>query len=114
MEPEPGDIWAEVRSWTTPDLAQPTGRNTAKAPSAPATQNRATRQPVAAQSALPPAPATSEEAGVFRRVITNASRRSNIRASPDLGAPVARSAAPSTTLKVFGEAPGDWFQVGDD
>jgi hypothetical protein len=52
--------------------------------------------------------------GAARSVTTNATRRSNIRASPDLGAPVARSAAPSTTLKVFGKTPGGWFQVGDD
>jgi hypothetical protein len=105
MEPEPGDIWADVRSWTTPSLPQPPGK-ASRSRAAPPAQDDATPQPAA--SAAPVA------AGTTRSATTNATRRSNIRASPDLGAPVARSAAPSTTLKVFGEAPGGWFQVGDD
>jgi hypothetical protein len=92
MEPEPGDIWADVRSWTAPSLPQP----------------------AASRTAPPAAPAASKAAGAARRVTTNTAGRSNTRASPDLDAPIARRAAPSTTLKVFGEAPGGWFQVGDD
>jgi hypothetical protein len=87
--PEPGDIWAEVRRWTTPGLPQPS------------TSRAAT-------------PAASEAAGAARHVTTNSTGRSNIRASPDLRAPIARRAAPSTILNVFAEGPGGWFQVGDD
>ena len=46
-------------------------------------------------------------------VVTSATSRANIRREPSLSAPVLRAMPQSSTLRVFGEAPGGWFQVGE-
>jgi hypothetical protein len=115
--PEPGDVWAEVRAWTAPRAVQLPRPNTANAPRpasvSPTARVDAPRGSAAAGSAGP-VPSAPEAAGASRTVVTNASRRSNIRAAPDLGAPVARSVPQTSVLNVFGRGPEGWLSVGDD
>jgi hypothetical protein len=107
LRPEPGDIWADVHSWTNSrNLPQPARNATAAQRLAPAPQAEAFPQAGNAVAA------GAADAG--RMVVTNATRRSNVRVEPDMRAPVARTMPPSTTLRVFGEAPGGWMNVGDD
>ncbi|MBY0336349.1 MAG: SH3 domain-containing protein, partial [Acetobacteraceae bacterium] len=47
------------------------------------------------------------------RVTTSAHTGANVRTAPRSGE-VLRTAPRNTTLEVFGEAPGGWFQVGLD
>ena len=48
---------------------------------------------------------------VQKTVVTSARSGANLRAAPQAGE-VLRVVARSTTLQVFGEAPGGWYQVG--
>lgn len=58
---------------------------------------------------LPPVPSAREaRPGVAFVVQSNA----NLRAEPSGGAAVLRVARPGTSFRVFGEAPGGWYQVG--
>ncbi|WP_230167775.1 SH3 domain-containing protein [Roseomonas sp. CECT 9278] len=85
LREEPGDWWGDVHRWTGSD---------------------ATRPPRARQAPTEPAAATGS-------VTTSATARSNIRREPAATAPVQRVARPGTVLRVFGEAPGGWLQVGE-
>lgn len=85
LREEPGDWWGEVHRWTGSDATRPQRR-----PQAPA--------------------APSSAAG---QVTTSATSRSNLRREPSTSAPVQRVLRPGTVLRVFGEAPGGWLQVGE-
>jgi SH3-like domain-containing protein len=69
----------------------------------------------------PPEPSPTEVASrpaeavpTGRTVVTDPKRHANVRAEPRHGAAVERSVPPSSTLTVFGESAGGWFQVGGD
>jgi hypothetical protein len=72
--------------------------------------------PAAMQAAAQPEPAAIPAVAlqpVARTVMTSSTTGANIRSSPQSGA-VLRTAPRSTVLEVFGEAPGGWYQVGQD
>jgi hypothetical protein len=83
--------------------------------------------PVAATPSITPAsatPAAEVQAGAAgtsaaapqaaaRTVVTSARSGANLRTSPQGGA-VLRVVPRSSTLQVFGEAPGGWYQVGQN
>ena len=96
LQQDPGDWWGDVHRWTGSDATRPA----------------APRTPRASPQAAPtrPAGAPMGEGGT---VVTSATSRANIRREPSLSAPVLRAMPQSSTLRVFGEAPGGWFHVGE-
>ena len=96
LQQDPGDWWGDVHRWTGSDATRPA------APRAP-------------RGAPASAPARGGEAsaGGAGTVVTSATSRANIRREPSLSAPILRAMPQSSTLRVFGEAPGGWFQVGE-
>ena len=60
-----------------------------------------------------PKPATLPLAG-GRVVTTTAAHPVNIRSQPDGGGAVVRIIPRASTVRIFGEAPGGWLQVGED
>jgi hypothetical protein len=72
--------------------------------------------PVPSPAAIPqprsPSPAPSATA--TRSVTTTAAHPVNIRSHPRGGGAVVRVVPRASVLRVFGEAPGGWFQVGED
>jgi Bacterial SH3 domain len=76
------------------------------APAPPVPSPAATPQP------RPPSPAPSATA--TRSVTTTAAHPVNIRSHPRGGGAVVRVVPRASVLRVFGEAPGGWFQVGED
>ncbi|MCW8087803.1 SH3 domain-containing protein [Sabulicella glaciei] len=62
-----------------------------------------------ASSAAPPAAAAPS----FRTVVTSARSGANLRSAPQ-GGQVLRVVPRSSTLQVLGEAPGGWYQVGQN
>lgn len=95
LQYESEDVWADVHRWTGSEETRPRG------------QRQATR----AQQPAAPAAVTTTPDGT-RRVTTSAAR-ANLRAEPSLTATVLRSVPRGSVLRVFGEASGGWFQVGD-
>ncbi len=86
---------------------------------APAAQRAAT------QAAAPPGPTLAPDSPARpappaspvppgRTVTTTAAHPVNIRAQPGGGGAVVRIVPRASTLRVFGEAPGGWLQVGED
>ena len=78
--------------------------------------------PVAANASGPlpgvPQPTDAPPSGAapqspLRTVVTTARSGANLRASPQ-GGTVLRVVPRSSTLQVFGEAPGGWYQVGQN
>ena len=61
--------------------------------------------------ARPPPP---PGAAAARSVTTTAAHPVNIRSHPRGGGTVVRTVPRASVLRVFGEAPGGWFQVGGD
>ncbi len=84
LRDEPGDWWGDVHRWTGSDATRPS------------------------RGARPTAPATAAD-----RVTTSATSRVNIRREPSTSAAIERVLRPGTSLRVFGEAPDGWFQVGE-
>jgi hypothetical protein len=78
----------------------------------------AARPPAAALGAGAPAPAapaaSTPVAGGGRQVTTSQAHPVNIRNSPGGGGAVVRVVPRASTLRVFGEAPGGWLEVGED
>jgi hypothetical protein len=74
----------------------------------------APRPPVALE-AVPPAPAPAPQAtAASGRVTTTSSHPVNVRSSPAGGGAVVRVVPRASVLRVFGEAPGGWLQVGEE
>lgn len=96
LQYETEDVWADVHRWTGSDETRPRA------------QRPAARPQQAPRSVGPARPANGTGT-----VTTNGRTRTNIRVAPDLSAPVVRTMQPSTTLTVFGDAPGGWFNVGE-
>lgn len=96
LQYESTDFWAEVHRWTGSEATRPRTQGPAGRPG----------------QAAPAAPAASSPDG-SPTVTTSAAARANIRAAPDLAAPVVRSMPRGSALRVFGEAPGGWFNVGE-
>ena len=68
-----------------------------------------------AAPAPPPAPAPAPQATVASGSVTTTSAHPvNIRSSPAGGGAVVRVVPRASTLRVFGEAPGGWLQVGEE
>jgi hypothetical protein len=69
----------------------------------------------ATSSTLPAAPpaAGGGTAAALRSVVTSARSGANLRSAPQ-GGEVLRTVPRSSTLQVFGEAPGGWYQVGQN
>jgi hypothetical protein len=84
----------------TPAAAAPSVTSASASPAAEALPGA-----VAPSAAVPPVSG--------RTVVTSARSGANLRASPQGGA-VLRVLPRSSTLQVFGEAPGGWYQVGQD
>ncbi len=77
----------------------------------PATASNA---PASASPASTAAPTTAAAAAPsVRSVVTSARNGANLRSSPQ-GGQVLRVVPRSSTLQVFGEAPGGWYQVGQN
>jgi len=68
--------------------------------------------PAAIPQPRPPSPAPSATA--TRSVTTTAAHPVNIRSHPHGGGAVVRVVPRASVLRAFGEAPGGWFQVGED
>lgn len=72
----------------------------------------------APDAASPPIPVPSASplpaAAAGRMVITTAAHPVNIRSQPGGGGAVVRIVPRASSLRVFGEAPGGWLQVGED
>jgi hypothetical protein len=68
--------------------------------------------PAATQRSPPPSPVPPITA--TRSVTTTTAHPVNIRSHPRGGGAVVRVVPRASVLRVFGEAPGGWFQVGED
>lgn len=80
----------------------------------PQAQPAAPRPPMATESA-PPAPApVPQVTAASGRVTTTSAHPVNIRSSPAGGGAVVRVVPRASALRVFGEAPGGWLQVGEE
>ena len=88
-----------------PPLPTPVATTASSAPASAA--------PGAEVSPAAVAPSAAAPQGSARTVVTSARSGANLRASPQGGA-VLRVLPRSSTLQVFGEAPGGWYQVGQD
>ncbi len=119
---EAGRVFAEMVERCFEGGGPPTARASARPlPPMPAPL-AAPEQPAAPAAARPGAPAPTEAAARFpaeapavatgRTVLTTSRHGANLRASPGGGMEVLRVAPRSSTLDVFAEAPGGWFQVG--
>jgi hypothetical protein len=64
-------------------------------------------------TSVPPAPSPPAEA-TGRMVTTTPAHPVNIHSQPGGGGAVVRIVPRASTLRVFGEAPGGWLQVGED
>ena len=95
LQYESEDVWADVHRWTGSEETRPRGQRQAPRPQQPAA----------------PVAVTAAPDGT-RRVTTSAAR-ANLRAEPSLTAPVLRAMPRGSVLRVFGEAAGGWFQVGE-
>ncbi|MBC9180115.1 SH3 domain-containing protein, partial [Pseudoroseomonas ludipueritiae] len=72
------------------------------------------RQP-AGPEAAPPAPAPAPQATAASGTVTTTSAHPvNVRSSPAGGGAVVRVVPRASLLRVFGEAPGGWLQVGEE
>lgn len=78
-------------------------------------QSTAPAPPTPSLTTAPQSPATAPTpwGGATRSVTTTAAHPVNIRGQPGGGA-VVRIVPRASVLRVFGEAPGGWFQVGED
>lgn len=83
------------------DTALPSARPSTATPAPGATNSGSPADP-------PPAIATG------RQVTTSQAHPVNIRNSPGGGGAVVRVVPRASVLRVFGEAPGGWFQVGEE
>ncbi|TCZ64907.1 SH3 domain-containing protein [Roseicella aquatilis] len=97
----------------------PTGRPQARAvPPLPLDASippqRPAPQPPAPPPGAPEPPAPVAAAATGRAVTTTAAHPVNIRNQPGGGGAVVRIVPRASTLRVFGEAPGGWLQVGED
>ena len=96
LQYESEDFWAEVHRWTGSDATRPRAQGPAE---------RSRRRAPAGPAASP--------ADDSRTVTTSATARANLRMAPDLTAAVVRSMPRNSVLRVFDEAPGGWFKVGE-
>lgn len=72
-------------------------------------------RPPLAPEAAPPAPAPAPQATASSGTVTTTSAHPvNIRNSPAGGGAVVRVVPRASALRVFGEAPGGWLQVGEE
>jgi Bacterial SH3 domain len=86
---------------------------TQQAPPPPVAPAPPVPNPAAAPPQPPPAPPLPGAAAA-RSVTTTAAHPVNIRSHPRGGGTVVRTVPRASVLRVFGEAPGGWFQVGGD
>jgi hypothetical protein len=70
--------------------------------------------PSTAVTPQPPPRSPAPSATATRSVTTTAAHPVNIRSHPRGGGAVVRIVPRASVLRVFGEAPGGWFQVGED
>ena len=71
-------------------------------------------QPGPTRPVAAPTSRHDEASGVRQIVTTRAAHPVNIRDAPGGGGVVLRTVPRASQLRVFGEAPGGWLQVGDD
>ncbi|MDO9710038.1 SH3 domain-containing protein [Paracraurococcus lichenis] len=85
-------------------------------PGAPAPAAPPVLPPAAGQAAPAPTapPAAGSPVAAGPSVTTTAAHPVNIRSSPTGGGAVVRIVPRASTLRVFGEAPGGWLEVGED
>lgn len=95
LPPLPSDAALAQQTTSAPVASTPPVPNPAAAPQPPPT---------------PPLP----RATAMRSVTTTAAHPVNIRSHPRGGGAVVRIVPRASVLRVFGEAPGGWFQVGED
>ena len=70
--------------------------------------------PSMAATSQRPSPSSASSVTATRSVTTTAAHPVNIRSHPRGGGAVVRIVPRASVLYVFGEAPGGWFQVGED
>ena len=122
---EAGRVFVEMLDRCFEGGGPPTGRPQARAlPPLPLDVSRVQQRaasplnipaPVAASSPVPASPGpTSPTVAALPIVTTKAAHPVNIRNQPGGGGAVVRIVPRASTLRVFGEAPGGWLQVGED